>query len=166
MFHAEQHAEYVGFECSRVSLRRLRGDGAWRSFSSRIVHSYVEPAKPFHCLIDERLNLWFVPNIGLYKLRFDTQFAQFLFELFAILLAAACDHQIRASRCKSHSRCTANAGKRSCDENNLFRHSNSLSVLMNVLGTMGVSSCIHPAIYGKVRAGDIRGLWTGDKRHH
>src|SRR5580658_2452572 len=132
MFHAEQHAEYVGFECSGVCLRGLRCNRPFSSFGSRIVHSYVEPAKPFQCLIDERLNLWFVPNVGLYKLRFDTQFAQFLFELFAILFATACDHNIRARRCKGHRRCTANARKRSCDQNNLFRHNNSLSLRINV----------------------------------
>src|SRR5580704_878152 len=68
MFHAQQHPEHVGFECTRVCLRGLRRDRPFRSVGSRVVYSYVEPAKAFNCLIDERPELWFVPNVDLHKL--------------------------------------------------------------------------------------------------
>ena len=39
-----------------------------------------------------------MPYIGLYELRFGTELAQFLLELFALLFATACDHNGSAGR--------------------------------------------------------------------
>src|SRR5579863_3191124 len=45
----------------------------------------------------------------------------------AILFTTACDYNVGACRCKSHRRGAADARKGSGDQNNLFRHNNSLS---------------------------------------
>jgi hypothetical protein len=70
---------------------------------------------------------WLVPNADLYKLCFGPEVTQFLLELFAILFTTACDYNVGACRCKSHRRGAADARKGSGDQNNLFRHNNSLS---------------------------------------
>ena len=68
-----------------------------------------------------------MPNVGLNKLCFGTELTQFLLELFALLFAMARDNNVSARRSKSQSCCASNARKGSCDQNDLFRHNNSLS---------------------------------------
>ena len=89
----------------------------------------VVVAEPLERVADEheRLELRLVPNVDLHKLRFGAEFAQFLLERFAVFFATACNYNVGACRGKSHCRCAANARKGSGDQNNLFRHNNSLT---------------------------------------
>jgi hypothetical protein len=125
VLHRKEHAEHIGIEGRRVTLRGLFGHRTGRPLSAGIVDGDVEAAEPLDRLRDQRLHVALVSDVGANEFGFGVKRAQFGCDRHAGVGAATGDDDPSASAGEGQRRGTANAGKATGYQDDRIAHDNS-----------------------------------------
>jgi hypothetical protein len=144
MLHAQERAEDIGVEGSRVALGGLLRDWTGLTFGTRVIDRHIEAAKARHSLIDQTAHVVVVTHVGTPIFCLRAKGAEFCDQFFAGVVATTGDDDVCTFLGEGQGGGSSDAREGTSDQNNRGVHEKLLQFIFLLARGFSQPAFLHP----------------------